>query len=198
MDLRRATSEFVTQGRELYKRLCSIEGDALTAVDLHVLRVQLQLLDRESRTRQHTLSRLEHIPPTQRGLVDSGSKIRVLLVDDHLEVRQALRSILQAYRNIEVVGEADDGDEAIVSVERVQPTVVVMDINMHRMDGVTAARLIKTLYPHVLVLGFSANTADYNVYAMKKAGACDVLNKETGMNDLYAAIERAVAAIPPN
>ena len=78
-----------------------------------------------------------------------GSKVRVLLVDDHLMVRQTLRSILQPHPNIEVVGEAGDGDEAVVSVGTLQPDVVVMDMNMQKMDGITAARLIKTQYPHV-------------------------------------------------
>src|SRR5687767_9826701 len=69
--------------------------------------------------------------------------IRVLLVDDHPTVRETLRRVLQAYPNIEVVGEASDGDEALAQVEHLQPAVVVMDINMPRMDGITSTRLIK-------------------------------------------------------
>jgi DNA-binding NarL/FixJ family response regulator len=73
-----------------------------------------------------------------------------------------------------------------------------MDMNMKKMDGITAARLIKTQYPHVLVLGFSADTQNYNVYAMQQAGAFEVLQKEDAMKDLYAAIQRGVAAIQSN
>lgn len=107
--------------------------------------------------------------------MEIGSKVRVLLVDDHLMVRQTLRSILQPHPNIEVVGEAGDGDEAVVSVGTLQPDVVVMDMNMQKMDGITAARLIKTQYPHVLVLGFSADAKDYNVY-----GICDAASRGFG------------------
>jgi len=117
----------------------------------------------------------------------------VLLVDDHLLVRQTLRSILQPHPNIEVVGEAGDGDEAVVSVGTLQPDVVLMDVNMQKMDGITAARLIKTQYPHVLVLGSSADAKDYNVYAMQQAGAFEVLTKEDAVKDLYEDIQRAMA-----
>ena len=59
-------------------------------------------------------------------------------------VRQGLRSALQAYPNIQVVGEAADGEEAVLCAAQIQPAVVVMDINMSKMDGITATRLIKT------------------------------------------------------
>jgi CheY-like chemotaxis protein len=186
MDLRRATSEFVTQGRALLTRLRSIEGNTLTGVDLHVLRTQLYLLDCEVSNRQHLVSSL---------VKSNGNKIRVLLVDDQSAVRQALRTILQPYSGIEVVGEAGHGDDAVMSVGKFHPAVVVMDINMQRMGGVTAARLIKAQYPHVLVLGFSADAKDYNIYAMQQAGALEVLNKDNATNDLYVAIQGAVAAI---
>jgi DNA-binding NarL/FixJ family response regulator len=124
-----------------------------------------------------------------------GDKVRVLIVDDHFIVRQTFRCILKHYPNIEVVGEASDGDEAIACAGRFQPTVVVMDMNMKKMDGITAARLIKTQYPHVLVLGFSADKQNYNVYAMQQAGAFEVLQKEDAMKDLYAAIQRGLTAI---
>ena len=125
-------------------------------------------------------------------------KVGVLIVDDHFIVRQTFRCILSHYPNIEVVGEASDGDEAIAYTARFQPAVVVMDMNMKKMDGITAARIIKTQYPHVLVLGFSADTQNYNVYAMQQAGAFEVLQKEDAMKHLYAAIERGVAAIQSN
>jgi DNA-binding NarL/FixJ family response regulator len=83
-------------------------------------------------------------------------KIRILIVDDHAMFRQVVRSFLQPYPNLEVVGEASDGDEAVVSVGQLKPAVVLMDINMQKMDGVTAARLIKVQYPEVAVLGLSA------------------------------------------
>ena len=73
----------------------------------------------------------------------NAGQIRVLIADDHTMVRQALRNALQAFPNIDVVGEAGDGDEAVVATAKLQPKVVVMDINMAKMDGITATRLIK-------------------------------------------------------
>ena len=99
--------------------------------------------------------------------------IRVLLVDDHAMVRQGLRSALQAYPNIQVVGEAADGEEAVLCAAQIQPAVVVMDINMSKMDGITATRLIKTQHPQIAVLGLSVDLKD------------------------YGAIQRAVAAVQP-
>ena len=130
--------------------------------------------------------------------MEIGSKIRVLLVDDQPNVRRTLGRILQPYTNIEVVGEASDGDEALASVGTLQPAIVVMDIKMNKMDGITAARLIKTQYPDVLVLGYSAEPKDYEVNAMQQAGAFEVLRKEDTTNDLYPAIQRALAAIKSN
>jgi DNA-binding NarL/FixJ family response regulator len=125
----------------------------------------------------------------------TGNKVRVLIVDDHFIVRQTFRCILKHYPNVEVVGEASDGDEAIACAGKFQPSVILMDMNMKKMDGITAARVIKAQYPHVLVLGFSADTQNYNVYAMQQAGAFEVLQKEDARKDLYAAIQRGVAAI---
>ena len=93
-----------------------------------------------------------------------------------------------------MVGEAKDGDEAIVSVGQLKPAVVLMDVRMQKMDGVTAARLIKVQYPDRVVIGLSAEAKHYDVYAMQNAGAFEVLTKEQAMQDLYGAIQRAVAA----
>jgi DNA-binding NarL/FixJ family response regulator len=95
-----------------------------------------------------------------------------------------------------VVGEASDGDEAVTSVGNLRPTVVVMDISMKKMDGITAARLIKAKYPDVLVLGCSAHRQEYNVYAMKRVCAFEaLLKKEDATKDLYSAIQRVMAAV---
>ena len=108
----------------------------------------------------------------------SVNNIRVLLVDDDVRVRQTLSGILKPYSNIEVVGEASDGDEAVTSVGDLRPAVVVMDISMKKMDGITAARLIKAKYPNVLVVGCSAHTQEYNIYAMKRVCAFEALLKK--------------------
>ena len=121
--------------------------------------------------------------------------IRVLLVDDHAMVRHGLRCTLEAYPSIEVVGEASDGSEVLVCIEKVQPTVVVIDIIMPKMDGIAATRLLKTQHPQIAVVGLTRELKDYTLYAMKKAGAFEVVDKQNAVVELYDAIQRAVAGI---
>jgi len=121
----------------------------------------------------------------------TSDKIRVLLVDDHPTIRQTLRSTLEAHSRIEVVGEASDGEEAIARVDVLQPAVVIMDIYMGRMDGVTATRLIRAQYPKVAVIGLTVEQKDFQLYAMHKAGATEVIGKQN-MAEVPEAIHRAV------
>lgn len=117
------------------------------------------------------------------------SPIRVLLVDDNSMLRQALRSALETHANIEVVGEASDGEQALVCVAKLQPTAVVMDITLPKMDGITATRLIKAEYPQIAVVGLSVETQDYVVYSMQRVGASEVVRKENAAGTLYGAIQ---------
>jgi DNA-binding NarL/FixJ family response regulator len=105
----------------------------------------------------------------------TAERIRVLLVDDHMMFRQGLRTLLQCYPDIEVVAEASDGAEAVSKVTAAQPTVVVMDISMPKMDGVAATRLLKSQHSEVTVLGLSVTGQGFQVEAMLKAGAVKVL-----------------------
>jgi DNA-binding NarL/FixJ family response regulator len=123
--------------------------------------------------------------------------IRVLVADDQAMVRQALRSALRDYPNIEVVGEATDGEEAVAAASKLQPSVIVMDISMSKMDGITATRLIKAQHSQIVVIGLSVHLEDYQVAAMKHAGAFEVLSKDNAVTELYSAIQRAIAAIQP-
>lgn len=75
--------------------------------------------------------------------------------------------------------------------------MVVMDINMSKMDGIMATRLIKTQHPQIVFSELSIDTKGYQVYAMQKAGAFDVLKKDSSVGDLYEALQRAVAAVQP-
>ena len=103
--------------------------------------------------------------------------IRVLVVDDHAMMRQVLRDFLTACPGLLVVGEADNGEEALRSVQMLSPSVVVMDINMPRLNGIEATTRIKQTYPHVAVVGLSMNAdVDYRL-AMIEAGATAVLSK---------------------
>jgi DNA-binding NarL/FixJ family response regulator len=119
----------------------------------------------------------------------------VLLVDDHAMIRQGLRCTLEVYPRIEVVGEASDGSEVLACIEKVQPTVVVMDIVMPKMDGIAATHLIKKQYPQIVVVGLTRELKDYTSYAMKKAGASEVVDKKNAVVELYDAIQRALTVI---
>jgi DNA-binding NarL/FixJ family response regulator len=125
------------------------------------------------------------------------SLIRVLLVEDNPLVRQTLKSVLQQYSNIELIGEADNGEEVVLKAGQLQPTVVVMDINLPKLDGVAATRLIKANYPHIAIVGLTVNTQAYNLDAMLKAGAFETVSKEKAFEELYGVIQRAVASIQP-
>ena len=106
-----------------------------------------------------------------------------------------VRQGLEVYPSIEVVGEASDGAEVLACIEKVQPTAVVMDIGMPKMDGIAATRLIKTQYPQIAVVGLTRELKDYTSYSMKKAGAFEVVDKKNAVSELYDAIQRAVAGI---
>jgi DNA-binding NarL/FixJ family response regulator len=126
-----------------------------------------------------------------------GGPIRILLVEDHTLVMEELRVLLQTYPNIEIVDQAQDGEEAVAKVAELQPTVVLMDVNLPKLDGIAATRQIKAKYPNTLVVGLTAAAEDYVLYAMLKAGASEVLKKGNLVNDLYKAIQRAVASAHP-
>ena len=125
--------------------------------------------------------------------------IRVLLVDDVESVRQTLRSILTTYPNFEIVGEACNGEEALESVQLLKPSVVVMDINMPRLDGIKATTLIKRVYPHIVVVGLSVYANDDTRKAMTAAGATTVISKEAAVeqlrDEIIESVNRRSAAI---
>jgi len=119
-------------------------------------------------------------------------RIKVLLVDDQIMVRQSLSAVLHGHPNLELIGEAGDGEEALRYVEQLKPDVVVMDINMPRMDGVAATRLIKSEYPDVAVVGITITAEGYQQSAMRRAGAYEVLSKtKMGLQHLYATLQNA-------
>jgi len=128
-------------------------------------------------------------------LADTRATTRVLVVDDESLVRRILKQILASYQDLELVGEAANGEEAIAAVERLQPDVVVMDIRMPAPDGIAAARVIKEKYPHVKIIGLSEHASGFNTDAMERAGAVGVYLKSMALEDLYPAIKAAHPAI---
>jgi signal transduction histidine kinase len=111
-------------------------------------------------------------------------KVRVLLVDDHRVVREALVAMLQREKNIEVVGQAGDGLEAIELTNKLRPDIIVMDISMPKMDGVEATRRIKEMHPDIAIVGLSLHEEADKGKAIYLAGATAYLNKETAAKTL--------------
>jgi DNA-binding NarL/FixJ family response regulator len=122
------------------------------------------------------------------GLTKGQRIVQVLLVDDHAMVRQGLRAVLESYDDIQVIGEAQNGSEAVSLVEELRPQVVVMDINMPKMNGIEATARIKTQWPQTIVVGISVNAEDDNRMAMLRAGAARLLTKEQAVEQLHDAI----------
>jgi NarL family two-component system response regulator LiaR len=128
--------------------------------------------------------------------VGDADKIRVMLVDDHAVVRSGLSAFLTAFDDLELVGEAADGQEALALCGRVQPDVILMDLVMPRMDGATATRAIRERYPNVQIIALTSFKEDELVQGALKAGAIGYLLKNVGAEDLAKAIRAAHAGRP--
>ena len=116
--------------------------------------------------------------------------IRVVIADDHAIVRSGIRALLATEPDIAVVGEATDGDEAVVAAEQFQPDVILMDLVMPESDGITAIRQITATLPHVRILVLTSFAGDDQVFPAIKAGALGYLLKDTGPEDLVRAIRQ--------
>ena len=118
----------------------------------------------------------------------SGRCVKILLVDDHAMVRQGLRSLLDSYADFDVVGEAADGQDAVVMARSLNPDVVVMDVNLPLLDGVEATRILRHEHTALTVIGISVRNDPQVRLALTEAGAADFLPKESAANRLYEVI----------
>ncbi len=119
--------------------------------------------------------------------------IRVLLVDDHKVVRQGLRMFLGLEADLEIVGEAANGQQAVAQARALSPDVVLMDLLMPEMDGIQAIRVIREEMPEVEVIALTSVLEDQVVYDAIRAGAIGYLLKDTEPEDLITAIRAAAA-----
>lgn len=116
--------------------------------------------------------------------------IRVLIADDHPMVRSTLCLVLRAVDDVEVVGLAEDGDEAVELASSVHPDVVLMDYSMPRMNGAEATRRIVAAEPHARVLGLTMHGPELGE-RMCEAGAVGCLTKSADLDELVAAVRIA-------
>lgn len=118
--------------------------------------------------------------------------IRLVLVDDHRVVRRGLRSFLEAFPDVSIVGEASSGEEALEKVESWLPDVVIMDLLMPGgMDGIETTRRIRSITPHTQVVVLTAYTDDARVVAALRAGAIGYVRKDAKPEILLAAVRAA-------
>ncbi len=122
--------------------------------------------------------------------------IRVLLVDDHAVVRSGLGAVLIANEGLELVGEAGNGEEAVRACQRLKPDVVLMDLMMPVMDGVTATREIHEKCPGSRVIALTSFKEKEYVEGALKAGALSYLLKNVSAEELVTAIKNAMAGQP--
>jgi len=125
--------------------------------------------------------------------MENGKKIGILLAEDHVIVREGTRELLQHEADMEVVGEASDGEEAVELTRRLKPNVVVMDIAMPKLNGIEATKQIKRTHPATVVLILTAYDNDQYIAALLDAGAAGYLLKNVRGDELIDAI-RAVFA----
>jgi CheY-like chemotaxis protein len=153
----------------------------------------------ESAVRDSTITAIDDAHPS--GIASSPQShpgesrpVFVLVVDDHSMVRQGLKSLLHLESDIAVVGEASNGEEAVQLALQLQPDVILMDINMPKIDGIEATHLIHSKLPGTRIIGLSMLDAEDQAEAMLKAGAAAHLSKNCNSKTLLAAIRGKTAA----
>jgi DNA-binding NarL/FixJ family response regulator len=129
--------------------------------------------------------------------MDAGGRHRIFIAEDHALVREGLRSLLFSHPNLQVVGEAGDGRKAIRGVEKLNPSLVLMDLSMPRMGGVEATREIKKNWPKIKVLALTVNDSEGYVLEALKAGADGYILKDSTHAELMQAIRDVLSGKRP-
>lgn len=122
--------------------------------------------------------------------------IRIIIVDDHAIVRKGIRALLSDVEDIEIIGEATDGQEAVDLARALQPDVILMDLVMPKMDGIEATAKIKAIQPDVRILALTSFAMDSKVFPAIKAGALGYFLKDSDPDDLVVAIRMVYRGEP--
>ena len=123
------------------------------------------------------------------------SPIKILLAEDHPHVRKLLCQLIETYVDLSVVGEAVNGEEAVLLAAKLKPELVVMDVHLPVLNGTAATTLIRTYNPLTAVIGLTAGVPYEDSQAMMSAGAAIVINKSDVLHALYPAIIDAVKRV---
>lgn len=116
-------------------------------------------------------------------------RIKVLIVDDHRVVREGLSAILKNKENLEVLGEAQDGQEAVEKARSLLPDVILMDVSMPKMTGVEATRIIKREFPHIGIIALTMYEEQQYIFDLVRAGATGYLLKDSDSAQIVKAIQ---------
>lgn len=124
------------------------------------------------------------------------ARIRILLAEDHVVVRQGTRQLLEREQDLEVIGEAGDGEEAVHLASQLKPDVVIMDVAMPKLSGIEATKQIKELLPSAIVLVLTGYDYDEYIFSLLEAGAAGYLMKDVSGDQLIDAIRAVYAGEP--
>lgn len=151
-------------------------------------------LKEDARRDKTTLDRESQLPPEQKEKQNEAQKIRILLADDHEMVRRGLRQMIQKQDDLDIVGEASNGEEAVELTRKNFPHIIIMDVNMPVMDGIEATKKIKTEMPQMRIIGLSLHDSPEVIQDMRNAGASNYLTKSEAFESLIATIRAEVSA----
>ncbi len=115
-------------------------------------------------------------------------KIKIIIADDHAVVREGTRALLEKEEDMEVVGEASDGEEALRIIEKKHPDVAILDISMPKLSGIEVTRRIKPIFPSLAILILTAYDNDEYVFALLEAGAAGYLLKDVPGREIVDAV----------
>lgn len=116
--------------------------------------------------------------------------LRILLVDDHVLFRKGIASLLTGREDVTIVGEASDGDEAVILAQQTIPDVILMDVNMPRQNGIETVKIIKREMPHIHIVMLTVSDDDNDLFEAIKSGAKGYLLKNLEPQELYGMLDR--------